>query len=80
MANKNKFVLNRSGVKQLLQSSEIMGVCEQYASDIVGRLGAGYEVSTHTGRNRVNASVAAVTYEAKREVMENNSILKAVGK
>lgn len=80
MAKKNRFVLNRSGVKQMLKSSEIMGVCEQYASDIVGRLGAGYEVSTHTGRNRVNASVAAVTYEAKREVMENNSILKAVGK
>jgi hypothetical protein len=80
MAKKNRFVLNRSGVKQMLKSSEIMGVCEQYASDIVGRLGAGYEVSTHTGRNRVNASVAAVTYKAKREVMENNSILKAVGK
>ena len=80
MAKKNRFVLNRSGVKQMLKSSEIRGVCEQYATDIVGRLGAGYEVSTHTGRNRVNASVAAVTYKAKREVMENNSILKAVGK
>ena len=80
MAKKNRFVLNRSGVKQMLKSSEIMGVCEKYESDIVGRLGSGYEVSTHTGRNRGNASVAAVTYKAKREVMENNSILKAVGK
>ena len=74
-----KIKLNRSGVRELLRSDEMLGVCCWYAAAAQGRLGAGYEVSTHTGKNRVNASVSAVTEEAKRENAANNSILKAVG-
>lgn len=76
---KVKFELNRAGVKELLQSSEMMAICKEYADNAVASLGEGYEVSTHTGKTRVNASVTAVTYKARKENSETNSILKAVG-
>lgn len=78
MADKMKFVLNRSGVRELLRSPEMMNVCKGYADNAVGRLGAGYEVTTQTGRNRVNAEVAAVTFQARRENSKDNTILKAI--
>ena len=78
MANKVKVELNKEGVRELLQSPEMMKVCNDYAKAAVNRLGKGYEVTTQVGRNRVNAEVAAVTAKARKENMENNSILKAI--
>lgn len=70
--------LNSAGVRELLKSSEMMAVCEEYANKALGRLGKGYTVTTMTGKNRVNASVYADSYEAKKENTENNTILKAL--
>lgn len=75
---KVKFELNREGVRELLRSKEMMDVCQEYANNALGKLGDGYEVTTHTGSNRVNAEVAAVTYAAKSENLKTNSIVKAV--
>lgn len=76
---KVKFELNREGVRQLLTSPEMMSVCSEYANRALNGLGDGYEVSTFTGKNRVNAEVAAVSYKARKENSENNTILKAIG-
>lgn len=78
MADKMKFVLNRSGVRELLRSPEMMNICKGYADNAIGRLGTGYEVTTQTGKNRVNAQVAAVTFQARRENSKDNTILKAI--
>lgn len=75
---KVRFELNREGVRDLLRSKEMMNVCQEYANNALGKLGDGYEVTTHTGTNRVNAQVAAVTYEAKKENLSDNTIIKAV--
>lgn len=75
---KVKFELNREGVRDLLRSKEMMDVCQEYANNALGKLGDGYEVTTHTGTNRVNAQVAAVTYAAKKENLSDNTIIKAV--
>lgn len=75
---KVRFELNREGVRELLRSKEMMDVCQEYANNALGKLGDGYEVTTHTGSNRVNAEVAAVTYEAKKENLSDNTIIKAV--
>lgn len=75
---KVKFELNREGVRELLRSKEMMDVCQEYANNALGKLGDGYEVTTHTGSNRVNAEVAAVTYAAKKENLSDNTIIKAV--
>lgn len=70
--------LNRSGVRELLRSKEMMSICEEHANDALGRLGPGYTVTTMTGKNRVNASLYAESYKAKRDNMKNNTILKAL--
>lgn len=78
MADKVKIVLNTAGVRELLKSQELMAVCSEHADTIAQRCGSGYETSTYTGKNRVNAMVAASTYQAKADNMKNNTILKAV--
>ena len=78
MAETFKFELNREGVRELLRSKEMLDICSEYANSALGRLGSGYEVTTHTGTNRVNAQVAAETYSAKKENLNDNTILKAV--
>lgn len=77
--SKVKFVLNRAGVRELLRSSAAEAVCESYANEIRARAGDGYEVTTYVGKNRVNASVYAATYEARLDNYENNTLLKARG-
>ncbi len=78
MSNKVRIELNREGVRALLRSSEMMDVVTGIANSAQGRLGSDYEVTTHTGKNRVNASIEAATSKARRENMETNSILKAL--
>lgn len=75
---KVRFERNRQGVRELLKSKEMMDVCSEYAQSALGRLGDGYEMSTHTGPNRVNAEVSAESFAAKRENLKSNTILKAV--
>ena len=74
----DRFELNSQGVRELLQSQEMMGICKKYASKAQSKLGEGYEVTTHTGKTRVNAQIKAETYKARKDNAENNSILKAL--
>ena len=76
--SKMKFKLNSSGVRQLLQSTEMQTVLEQQASAIRNRAGVGYKQDTYVGKNRANAMVWADTHRAKRDNMKNNTLLKAV--
>lgn len=78
MANQLKVELNIEGVRSLLKSSEMKSICEEHARTITNRAGSGYETSSYVGINRVNASVIAATYQAKKDNMENNTLIKAV--
>ena len=73
-----KFELDRAGVGELLKSSEMMAICKEHADRALHTLGDGYEVTTHAGKTRVNASVHATSYKARRDAFDNNSIHKAV--
>lgn len=75
---KMKFKLNHSGVGQLLKSSEMQNVLEEKATSIKNRAGEGYAQDTYVGKNRANAMVYADSYEAKKDNMKNNTLLKAV--
>lgn len=77
MAN-YRIELVSEGVQALLKSSEMAAVCQSHAQAIANRAGDGYSVSVYTGKNRVNASVSAVTEEAYRDNLKNNTLLKAV--
>lgn len=70
--------LNREGIRALLRSDEMKSICEEHANNALGKLGDGYSVSSTVGPNRVNASIFAETYKAKKENAEQNTILKAL--
>lgn len=76
--SKNKFKLNRAGVRELMKSSEMQTVIREKASGIKSRCGNGYSQDVYIGKNRANAMVWAETSEALSDNAENNTILKAV--
>lgn len=73
-----KFVLNRAGVRELLQSGEMMAACREKAEEIAGALGEGYEVDTHVGTNRVNAAIGAVSLAARADNLKHNTLVRAI--
>ena len=76
---KFKFELNRQGVRELLQSSEMRSICNEAANQVATNAGDGYEVSVVTGRNRVNARVSPANAEAYYKNLKHNTLLKALG-
>lgn len=75
---KMKFKLNHAGVGQLMKSTEMQNVLEGRATEIKNRCGDGYGQDVYVGKSRANAMVFADSYQAKRDNMKNNTILKAV--
>jgi len=76
---KTKFVLNRSGVRELLRSDGAMRVCRAYAEQVAERAGEDYTLSEYVGRNRVNVSVSPGSAEAEQDNFDNNTLLKSLG-
>ncbi|MDB1709506.1 hypothetical protein AB1I55_10520 [Enterococcus entomosocium] len=75
---KMKFKLNRSGVAALMKSNQMQGVLEEKATGVRNRAGEGYKQDVYVGKTRANAMVYADTYQAKKDNMKNNTLLKAV--
>ena len=76
--SKAKVVLNRAGVRALMQSKEMQKICTDHANRALSKLGNGYEVTSMIGKTRCNAEIAAVSQEAKEENSKNNTIMKAM--
>ncbi len=76
--SKVKFVLNRPGVREVLQSEEIAQTVRDYTNQVQARAGTGYEASVMT-KNRAVGRVIAETKEAKKDNSKNNTLLKALG-
>ena len=75
---KNTFKLNYKGVGELMKSEAMQTVLNEYATSIKNRCGDGYEQDIYIGKTRANAMVSATTYQAKKDNLENNTLLKAV--
>lgn len=73
-----KFVLNSAGVRELLKSAEMQSILAGYANEVADRAGEGYEARYHVGKKRAYANVGAITPEAKRDNMDNNTLLKSL--
>jgi hypothetical protein len=76
--SKIKVELNHGQIGRFLHSQEVAGLVKSYADKAADRLGEGYKSRYKHMGTRVVASVFTTTDEAKRENMDNNSILKAV--
>lgn len=77
---KIKIVLNKDGVRELLQSEEMQKLVKDYADGVKERAGEGYESSVVVGKLRARASVKAESRRAKWDNIKNNTLLKAVRK
>lgn len=76
---KLKVVLNKKKVKEVLQSQEMMQICQEHANATAEAAGSvGYEVTTHVGKTRVNASVHANTKESIIDNYRNNTLIKSL--
>lgn len=67
-----------SGIQEILH---FVGenICAQYASEAAAACGDGYEFDTYNAGNRTVASVAAVTWDAYKDNLANNTILRSLG-
>lgn len=77
--SKVKFKRNDKGVGELLKSPEAQALVMDIANKVQQRAGDGYEASVIVGKYRARASVFTATYEAQRDNLENNTLLKALG-
>lgn len=76
--SKIKFELNSAGVQELLKSSQMQAILEDYAQQTANRAGEGYSAETHLGKKRAYANVYAETRKAKRDNLDNNTLLKSL--
>ena len=77
--NNLKVVLNTQGVRELLESDEMLAVCQEHAEEIAKRCGDGYTSGYFKGTDRWKSTVYADSQEARKDNSENNTIVKAVG-
>lgn len=71
--------LNSAGIKELLKGVEVEQLVGEYAAKVADRAGSGYSHDTKQMSGRVIASAYADTEEARKDSMENNTLLKALG-
>lgn len=76
--SKLRFKLNRKGVRELMQSDEMMAVLKEHGDATLAGLGEGYKLSDYVGKTRANVSVKAESFKARRDNAKNNTILKAL--
>lgn len=76
MGNLQKFVLDRTGVRELMQSQEMQDVLVEFASQVAERAGDGYDV--YIGTTRANVSVMTATEEAAADNLDHNTLEKAI--
>ena len=77
--SKVKFKLNKKGVGELLKSKEMQAILNQHANRTQAKAGPGYEINSFVGFDRAHAVIFAETNEAKKDNLENNTLLKSLG-
>ena len=75
---KPEIVLNREGVKALLNSQAAADVCTTLANELAGRCGADYAVAEpHKTGQRVAVNVYPGSKEAARDNAKNDTLRRA---
>lgn len=76
---KFKFKLNQRGVRDLMKSDRMKNVCMEEANNIIKATGRNdYETSSFRGKTRVNVNVKPGTKDAYKDIMNNNTLEKAI--
>lgn len=78
LAKKVKIVLNNDAIStELLKNPAIASYCEDIAR---ARMPDGCEIDTRMGQKRAIVEMRAVTRDAIKDNLENNTLLKAVSR
>jgi hypothetical protein len=75
----SRFVLNKEGVRELLQSAEMVQIITDASNDVASRARDGFEADVIVGKNRIVGHIKVMTKEAKLDNEENNTLLRAIG-
>lgn len=73
-----KVVVNRQAVRELLKSPEIRADLERRGRRIASAAGAGHEVESFMGRNRVRVTVRTDTFEARYAEATTRDLSRAI--
>lgn len=76
--SKVEIELNHDNIKSFLRSNSVADDLKSRADRIVEKLGDGYYSDCRNESSRVIASVYAGSRDAKRQNMQENSIIRAV--
>ena len=75
---KIKVALNRAGVRELLQSSEMEEIIRGHVDRVQKNCGSEYSGSVQKGRNRIQGRVETATEHAYFSNLNNNTLLKGL--
>lgn len=70
--------LNYSGVRELLKSTPVKSMLNEYGQRVMDNLPAGYEIET-VETDRAVVKIHAATPKARIENSKNNTLLNALG-
>ena len=76
---KVKFKINSAGLVELMKSSQMQAVLAEYGSRIASSAGSGYSYNRVKSGDRAKVFVYTKTKKARKDNLENNTLLKAVG-
>ena len=74
-----KFKLNSAGVRELLRSEEIAGICMEHARRVQASAGPDYEAEERHYPERTGAAVRPANAAGHFDNLRNNTLLKALG-
>lgn len=78
MSSNVKIVLNSSGIRALLKSEEIAGICQEKAADVAMAAGDGYKAEKRSYPERTGYAIYPSTPKAVRDNLKNNTLEKAI--
>lgn len=80
MSSKIKVVIDKAGLDEFLNSDEVCDLLQGAASNVLERLGEGYEMQEpYHGPHRANVAIATTTKRTYWDNVRNNTMLKACG-
>lgn len=76
--SKVEIVLESSNINAFLRSEAMKSMLEERAAQVAAAAGEGYTYRTHDSGQRIIATIYAETDEARKDNLENNTLLKAL--
>lgn len=73
-----RFVLNRSGVRQILSGPEVQADLERRANNVARAAGEGHVVDSGVGPNRARSSVRTDSFDAQRREAHDRNLTRAI--